>query len=85
MDTLDFVELLKKQLDIKSDYGISKLLGIKQQTLTSWRTRGSVMSEKIGEIVADKLNIPLSFVSVSLAAERSKCPNVKKELQALAR
>lgn len=85
MDTLAFIELLKKQYEIDSDYGIAKLLGISTQMMSKFRLKKAVMSDELAEVVARKLQIPVTYIAVCLAAERSKCPNVKKELQGLSR
>jgi hypothetical protein len=68
--TLELLEQLKKVTGW-SEYRLALELEISTSTIGNWRTRGSVMNDRTGQIAAQLLDIPEKLVMLSLAAERA--------------
>lgn len=84
MDSQSFIKSLKQHHNIKSDYAISKLLGVKPQTVSQWQHKMNGIGDKTAERIAELLELPYEYVLLCVMAERTKHPNAKKSLLALA-
>lgn len=75
--TIDFMDAVKARHGIKSDYELSKALGVSQQTISHYRNRGSAMDTKMAVKVAELLALdPLEVIA---AAEIERAERAKDE------
>jgi predicted transcriptional regulator len=63
---------------IESDYALAKLLGVRQQTVSSYRSGRTQMSDEIALRLALMIGKPAAPIFAELAAERAKHPDVAK-------
>lgn len=72
MNTLDLLTALKAAHGAASDYRIAKILGIKQQTISNWKSGRSTMSDEVGIRAAELLGLDPDLVLVDLHIEREQ-------------
>ncbi|GAB3026623.1 MULTISPECIES: hypothetical protein [Oleiagrimonas] len=53
--TIELFELFKERLTVRSDHAAGQILGVKPQTISNWRTRGSQAEPKLIETMCRKL------------------------------
>jgi transcriptional regulator with XRE-family HTH domain len=84
MRTVDYVDRLRAQLGLTSDYQVAKLLGVKSQHVSGWR-RGVTLSDATALRVAELLQIDPAGVLADMAAERSGDDQVREVWERVAR
>lgn len=53
--TIELFELFKEHLKVRSDHAAGQILGVKPQTVSNWRTRGSQAEPKLIETMCHKM------------------------------
>ncbi len=86
--TLDYIEAIKARYKPDagelSDYRVSKLLGIKPQSVSVYRTKGGTLDDTTALKVAELLDLDPAEVLANMHAERAKDEKVRKIWEALA-
>lgn len=82
MKAFEWIDRVKKERGIDSDYAAAKLLGIGKQTISTYRAKGSTLDENASISVAKLLGIPPAGVVLDQAAERTKTPEIRAALLA---
>lgn len=54
--TIELFEQFKEHLTVRSDHAAGQILGVKPQTISNWRTRGSQAEPKLIETMCRKLD-----------------------------
>ncbi len=54
--TIELFEKFKERLQVRSDHAAGQVLGVKPQTISNWRTRGSQAEPKLIETMCRKLD-----------------------------
>lgn len=75
--TLELLDALKASNGGASDYAIAKLLGITQQTVSQYRTRGVPMSDSMVIKACELVGIDPVLYVVRSHVERAKCDSEK--------
>lgn len=71
-NSMELVELIRDLTETRSDYAVSKLLGIRPQTICNWKTGRGAMSEEIALNAAYLLKLDPDYVLACITAERAK-------------
>jgi plasmid maintenance system antidote protein VapI len=74
--TNTLLDEVRKALSVESDYALAKRLGVRQQTITSYRSGRTQMTEEISIRVAGIVGRSPALLFMQIAAERAKNPNV---------
>lgn len=69
MKTTQYLDAVKKRLNITSDYGLQKPLGVTKSGV-SWLANGGTMSNTTAARVAEILDLPLARVIADMEIER---------------
>lgn len=77
MNTLEYLDAAKAKLNLTSDYGLAKALGVTKETVSQLRRRRMHMSEGIALKVAAILEIDPVEVFISCSAERAQLPEAE--------
>lgn len=85
MKTTEYLDALKKRYDLPSDYALTKLLPVKQQTIHRYRNGVCRFDDSVCLVVAELLDLPEMKVIADIHAEREPKPEVKKVWQKLAK
>jgi predicted transcriptional regulator len=76
--TTDLLDDVREAKGIASDYALAKLLGVRQQTVSSYRSGRTQLSDGMALRVAKMIGRPPAPILAELAAERAKDPEVAK-------
>ena len=76
--TIDLVDEVKKHAGIKSDYALAKRLDVLPQTISHYRHGRTQMSDEIAVKLSKMIGRPPAPILATLAAERSKVPEVAR-------
>lgn len=74
MDTLAYVDAIKKRHGVNSDYAVAKLIGIETQVLSNWRAERSRMDSWACYRVAELLEIDPQIVIANIERAKAKSP-----------
>jgi len=85
MKTIEYLDLVKAAKSITSDYQLAKTLGISTARLSSYRNGRYDMDELLALKVENILNMPSGSVLLDIQANRTKCPEAAKVLQAISK
>ena len=80
MRTVDFLDLLKKKLELPSDYALAKRLEVDHTCISNYRGGKSAFDSNIALRAAELLGMPAGYVLACIEeerAERTKRPQVK--------
>lgn len=72
LTTTEWLNALKHQKKISSDYGIAKLLGVTRQTISKYVNQHDYLGPETAAKVADELGINAAIIYAACHAERSK-------------
>lgn len=72
LTTTDWLNALKHQKKISSDYGIAKLLGVTRQTISKYVHQHDYLGPETAAKVADELGIDAAIIYAACHAERSR-------------
>jgi hypothetical protein len=76
--TTDLLDEVREIKGLRSDYALAKLLEVRTQTITSYRTGRTQMSDEMALRATRALGRAPAPVFAQLAAERAKDPEVAK-------
>lgn len=82
MKASEWIDRIKFERGLPSDYAAAKLLGLGKQTISAYRKKGSTLDENASLSVARVLGIAPAGVILDQAAERVKTPEVRAALLA---
>lgn len=85
MKTRQYLDELKRELGLPSDYALAKRLGIHQATMSNYRNGKRAFDATMCMRVAELLDIDPLRVIVDCEAERAARPDVRKMWEGLAR
>lgn len=85
MKAHEWIDRVKSERQIPSDYAAAKVLGISKQAVSTYRKKHSTLDESASILVANALGIPAASVILDQMAERVKSPEVRSTLLATAR
>ena len=71
MNTIEYVEAVKKQLRIESDYALAKHLDIPRQTASKWSRGKSQLGDENAIEFAKILEMPEGIILADMHAERA--------------
>ena len=75
----DFIERIRDRYDVRSDYGLAKILGITRNAISAHKhKRSKHFSEETAYRIAELLDLPPEYVMSCLAAERAKDERVRE-------
>lgn len=74
MNTLEYVDAVKKRIGKDSDYAVAKALQMRASTIAGYRARGGQMDDEIAAKVANVLGIHPGLVILDMHRERAKSP-----------
>lgn len=78
---MNFLDVLNAATTELSDNKLSQKLGIKRQTVSSWRNRGSIPEDDILEKLSEISGIPLDKVLCAAYAEKIHNPVISELLR----
>jgi len=84
MSSYNWIEKFKEINKLTSDYQAAKKLGISLQAISNYKHK-KPMKDEIAIEIAESLNIEASEILVSIQAEKSKNPEVKKAWERLSK
>ncbi|MBS1771206.1 MAG: hypothetical protein JSS77_16270 [Acidobacteria bacterium] len=85
MKAFEWIDRVKSECGLPSDYAAAKRLGISKQAISTYRAKGSTLDEDASIVVATTLGMPPAGVILDQAAERVKSPEVRATLLAEAK
>ena len=74
MNTLEYLDSVKKKLAIESDYAVAKALNIRHSTISGYRARGGQMDDEVAAKVAAVLGLHPGLVVLDMHRARAKTP-----------
>ena len=77
MNTIFYLDAVRKRLDLPSDYALAKRLGITQQAVSNYRVGRSKMDDDTALAIAEILEVNPLAVIAAANAERAKTPEQK--------
>lgn len=83
--TVDFLDMLKTEIGLPSDYALSHVLGVTRQQISRYRNGHDFFSEEVCMKAAAHLRLDAAYVLTCIAAERAKCTPAKEALETLAK
>lgn len=84
-NTADFIELLKKRYDLKSNYAVAKFLKQTDTAIARWAHGKGSFSDETAIQFADLLDLDPAYVMACIHAERAKDKAVKKTWERMAK
>ncbi|WP_343741796.1 helix-turn-helix domain-containing protein [Herbaspirillum huttiense] len=83
MNTIDYLESVKRKLSLPSDYALAKVLGLTRGAVSAFQLGKASLGDETAVKVAEILNVPAGKILVDMHMERSKAPEVKAAWAAL--
>jgi predicted transcriptional regulator len=80
MKAFEWIDRVKSERGIASDYAAAKLLGISKQAISTYRAKGSTLDEEASIVIAKELGISPAGVVLDQTAERTKTPEIRAAL-----
>lgn len=77
MQTNDYLELVKRKLDLQSDHALANVLGVTRSAISHMKSGKSGIGDATAVKVAQLSGIPVARVLIDIHLERSKVPEVK--------
>jgi len=84
MNSSQYIDKVKKVMDLDTDYKVSKMLGWKQNKISQYR-KGQGMDNDAARQIAEILNIPVWGVIADMEAARQKDPDKVEAWEKLSR
>jgi hypothetical protein len=72
--TIELFEQFKEHLTVRSDHAAGRILGVKPQTISNWRTRGSQAEPKLIETMCHKMDMDPTPWLLRAQAEQAHDP-----------
>ncbi|OXY50865.1 hypothetical protein [Salmonella enterica] len=83
MKTPEYLEAVKRKLDLPSDYALAKAIGVTRSAVSLQQAGKTAMGDETAVRVAEILGMPSGRVLIDIHMERSKAPEVKAAWAAL--
>lgn len=83
MKTCEWLDRIKKEFQLVSDYQLAKKLGIRPQRISNYRNNVSHMDDSLALHVENLLDLPAGTVLLDMQAQRTKCSQAAKILRKL--
>ncbi|WP_288254057.1 helix-turn-helix domain-containing protein [uncultured Hydrogenophaga sp.] len=83
MKAHEWIDRLKEARGLDSDYKAAKALGVKPQTVSNYRARGSTLDDEMAMRVASALGAPPEAVILDQTMERTKNDEARSALAGL--
>lgn len=83
MKAAQWIDRVKVEKNISSDYAVAKFLGVTQAAISRLRTHDSTLSEDTAIAVATALGLNPARVVLDQVAERTKSENLKASISEL--
>lgn len=77
MNTIEYLDLVRRKLDLPSDYALQKPLAVSKSQLSKYRTGKEEMSDVMAMRVAELCGLPVAKVLLDMHIERSKTPELR--------
>ena len=77
MNTIDYLDLVRRKLNLPSDYALQKPLAVSKSQLSKYRTGKEEMSDVMAMRVAELCDLPVAKVLLDMHMERSKTPELR--------
>ena len=77
MKTADYLDAVKRKLDLPSDYALAKTLSLSRSAVSLLQSGKNGMSDETAIKIAEILQIPVAKVLLESHIERSKAPEVR--------
>lgn len=77
MNTVHYLDEVKTRLNIKSDYGLAKRLGVGQSAIIAYRAGRRVFDDEVALTIAQALELNPLVVIAAANAERAKTDEQK--------
>ena len=74
MNTIEYLDAIKKRIGKESDYAVAKALGINESTIAGYRKRGGQMDDEIAAKAAVILGLHPGLVVLDMHRARAKTP-----------
>lgn len=84
MRTLDFIDAVKRQHAISSDYACAQVLGLTRAQLSRYRNGRDYFGDETAVKVADMLKMDAGYVMACIHAERASNPDVRTRWEGVA-
>lgn len=72
MNTLEYLDAVKKRIGKDSDYAVAKALQMRSSTISGYRSRGGQMDDEIAAKVAAILDLHPGLVMLDMHRERAR-------------
>ncbi|BEV15583.1 helix-turn-helix domain-containing protein [Herbaspirillum sp. DW155] len=83
MKTPEYLDAVKRKLDLPSDYALAKVLGVTRGSVSNLQAGKSAMCDETAVRVAEILGMPSGQVLIDMHMERSKAPEVRAAWQSV--
>lgn len=77
MNTKEYLDLVRRRLDLPSDYALQKPLAVSKSQLSKYRTGNDSLSDAMALRVAEICGIDVAKVLLDMHIERSKTPEIR--------
>ncbi len=77
MKTKDYIELIKQEKNLPSNYAVARHFGLSPSTLTNYSKGNTCFSDEIALKVASELGLNAGIVLADMHAEREKNPDLQ--------
>ncbi|MCK5002139.1 MAG: helix-turn-helix transcriptional regulator [Gammaproteobacteria bacterium] len=80
MNSCEWLDRIKEEFQLVSDYQLSKKLGIRTQRISNYRNNVSHIDDELAIKIENLLELPAGTVLLDMHAARSKCSQAAKIL-----
>jgi transcriptional regulator with XRE-family HTH domain len=77
MNTIDYLDAIRKKLNLPSDYALQRPLGVSKSQLSKYRTGRDYLSDDVAIRVAHILDVNSGKVLLDMHIERSRTPELR--------
>lgn len=77
MNTPEYLDEVRRQLGLPSDYALQKPLGVSKTQISNYRNGKDSLSDALALRVAELLHIDAAKVLLDMHIERSKTPEIR--------
>lgn len=77
MKTPEYLELVKRKLNLPSDYALAKVLGVTRGAISQMQLGKSGLGDETAVKIAEILGVASARVLIDVHMERSKAPEVR--------
>lgn len=74
MTTIEYLDAVKKALNITSDYALAKALGISKQAVSRYYSKGGGFDDDVARKVASYLGLNAGLVMLDMHQQRAQSP-----------